>query len=130
MKIVSRNVNGLMACMEKGGIASIQELQPDIVCLQEVRTQERPKVLPGYHHYWETGQRKGYAGVLTIAKQEPLDVRMGLGNESLDREGRLITLEYQTFYLINAYSPKAQDSPDRRAFRARWDGRCLVMCRN
>lgn len=99
----------------------ISWLDPDIVCLQEVRTSRRPKVLPGYTHYWETGQREGYAGVLTMAKHEPLSVDMGLGNESLDREGRIVTLEYETFYIINAYTPNAQDGPDRRAFRARWD---------
>ncbi len=122
MVIISWNVNGLTACMGKNGFEPIQALQPDIVCLQEVKTSRRPKVLPEYHHYWETGQREGYAGVLTMAKHEPLDVRMGLGNESLDREGRIITLEYQSFYLINAYSPNSQENPERRDFRARWDG--------
>lgn len=121
MIIVSWNVNGLMACMEKNGFEPVQALQPDIVCLQEVRTSRRPKVLPGYFHYWETGKREGYAGVLTMAKEEPLDVQMGLGKESLDREGRIITLEYQTFYIVNAYVPNSQDSPERRAYRRRWD---------
>lgn len=129
MIIVSWNVNGLMACMDKEGFAPVLALQPDIVCCQEVKTSRRPKVLPGYHHFWETGQREGYAGVLTMAKHEPLNVRMGLGNESLDREGRLITLEYQSFYLINAYSPNSQESPERRAFRARWDEAFLVYVR-
>lgn len=91
--IISWNVNGLTACMGKNGFEPVQALQPDIVCLQEVKTSRRPKVLPGYHHYWETGQREGYAGVLALAKHEPLDVRMGLGNETLDREGRIITHE-------------------------------------
>lgn len=121
MIFVSWNVNGLMACMEKNGFEPIIALSPDILCLQEVKTQRRPKVLPGYHHYWETGEREGYAGVLTLTKREPLDVRMGLGNESLDREGRAITLEYEAFYIINAYSPNAQSGPERRAYRARWD---------
>lgn len=121
MRIISWNVNGLMACIGKGGMESISALAPDIVCLQEVKTQRRPKVLSGYYHYWETGGREGYAGVLTMTKHEPLSVNMGLGNESLDREGRVIMLEYETFCLINAYSPNAQESPDRRAFRARWD---------
>lgn len=129
MIIVSWNVNGLMACIGKNCFEPIQALQPDIVCCQEVKTSRRPKVLPDYHHYWETGQREGYAGVLTMAKHEPLNVRMGLGNESLDREGRLITLEYQSFYLINAYSPNSQESPERRAFRARWDEAFLVYVR-
>lgn len=121
MKIISWNVNGLMACMGKDGFTPIAALKPDIVCCQEVKTQRRPKVLAGSFHYWETGKREGYAGVLTMAKREPLDVRMGLGKESLDREGRIITLEYESVYIVNAYSPNSQESPDRRAFRARWD---------
>ncbi len=130
MKIISWNVNGLMACMEKDGFTPITALKPDVVCLQEVKTQRRPKVLPGYHHYWETGKREGYAGVLTMARKEPLDVRMGLGKESLDREGRIITLEYETVFIINAYSPNSQESPDRRAFRARWDEALLAFVRD
>ena len=121
MIIVSWNVNGLMACIDKNGFDPVQALQPDIVCCQEVKTQRRPKVLSGYYHYWETGKRDGYAGVLTMAKEEPLDVRTGLGQESLDREGRIVTLEYKAFYIINAYVPNAQDSPERRAYRSRWD---------
>ncbi len=127
MIIISWNVNGLMACIDKNGFEPIEALQPDILCLQEVKTQRRPKVLPGYRHYWETGKREGYAGVLTMAKEEPLDVRMGLGQESLDREGRIITLEYQAFYIINAYVPNAQDSPERRAYRGRWDEALFVF---
>lgn len=126
MKIISWNVNGLTACMEKDGFAPIISLNPDIVCCQEVKTQRRPKVLPGYFHYWETGKREGYAGVLTMVKREPLDVRMGLGIESLDREGRIITLEYESVFIVNAYSPNSQESPDRRAFRARWDKALLA----
>lgn len=121
MKIISWNVNGLMTCIDKDGMDPFTQIKPDIICLQEVKTSRRPTVLPGYFHYWETGHREGYAGVLTMAKLEPLDVDMGLGNESLEREGRVVTLEYEFFYVINAYSPNAQEGPDRRAFRARWD---------
>ena len=123
MQIVSWNVNGLMACIDKKGFEPIQALNPDIVCCQEVRTQRRPKILPGYIHYWETSKREGYAGVLTMVKKEPVKAMTGLGNERLDREGRIITLDYQAFYLINAYFPNANalDGPDRRSFRARWD---------
>ena len=121
MKIISWNVNGLMACLEKNGFEPIAALRPDIVCCQEVKTRQRPKVLPGYYHFWETGQREGYAGVLTLAQKEPLRVLPGLGNASLDQEGRIITLEYETFFLINAYYPNSQDSPFRRDYRERWD---------
>lgn len=105
-------------------------MSPDIVCCQEVKTQRRPTVLPGYIHYWETGKRDGYAGVLTMVKQEPLKVMTGLGRETLDREGRIITLEYQAFYLINAYFPNSQDSLERRDFRARWDEALLSYVKN
>jgi len=126
MHIISWNVNGLMACLGKNGFNEIAAMAPDIVCCQEVKTQRRPKVLPGYTHYWETGQREGYAGVLTMVKQEPLNVTMGLGSRSLDKEGRLITLEYETFYILNAYFPNAQESPVRRNFRRRWDEALLA----
>lgn len=93
----------LMACIEKNGFEPILGLNPDIICCQEVKTQQRLKVLPNYHHFWETGQREGYAGMLTMVKKEPVRVLSGLGNTSLDREGRIITLEYETFFVVNAY---------------------------
>lgn len=87
-------------------------MSPDIVCCQEVKTQRRPTVLPGYIHYWETGKRDGYAGVLTMVKQEPLKVMTGLGRETLDREGRIITLEYQAFYQAQKHLEISSRGPD------------------
>ena len=121
MKIVSWNVNGLLACMEKGGFFPIARMQPDIVCCQEVKTHQQPEVLPGYHHYWNPSQRQGYAGVLTMSLREPLSVRRGLGVPELDLEGRLLTLEFPAFFLLNAYFPNSQDGPHRRAYRGAWD---------
>ena len=85
--------------MDKDGFKPLLRLKPDIICCQEVKTQQRPQMLPGYYHYWETGQREGYAEVLTMVKKEPVRVFSGLGNTSLDREGGIITLEYETFLL-------------------------------
>lgn len=121
MKIVSWNVNGLLACMEKGGFFPIARMQPDIVCCQEVKTHQQPEVLPGYFHYWQASQRQGYAGVLTMSLREPLSVRRGLGVPELDLEGRLLTLEFPSFFLLNAYLPNSQDGPHRRAYRSAWD---------
>lgn len=121
MKIVSWNVNGLLACMEKGGFFPIARMQPDIVCCQEVKTHQQPEVMPGYFHYWEASQRQGYAGVLTMSLREPLSVRRGLGIPRLDVEGRLLTLEFPAFFLLNAYFPNSQDGPHRRAYRGAWD---------
>ena len=121
MKIVSWNVNGLLACMGKGGFIPIAGMQPDIVCCQEVKTHQQPEVLPGYFHYWQASQRKGYAGVLTMSLREPLSVRRGLDIPRLDVEGRLLTLEFPAFSLLNAYFPNSQDGPHRRAYRSAWD---------
>lgn len=121
MKIISWNVNGLLACMEKGGFVPAAQMQPDIVCCQEVKTRQQPEVLPSYHHYWNPSQRQGYAGMLTMSRQEPLSIRRGLGVSTLDQEGRLLTLEFPAFFLINAYFPNSQDGPQRRAYRSAWD---------
>lgn len=78
-------------------------------------------MLPGYFHYWQADQRQGYAGVLTMSLREPLSVRRGLGIPRLDVEGRLLTLEFPAFFLLNAYFPNSQDGPHRRAYRSAWD---------
>ena len=107
--------------MEKGGFTPIANLQPDIVCCQEVKTHQQPELMPGFRHYWNHSQRHGYAGMLTMCQREPLSVRRGLGIPELDLEGRLLTLEYPSFFLINAYFPNSQDGPHRRAYRSAWD---------
>lgn len=121
MKIISWNVNGLMPCLVNGSLGPLNGLAPDLVCFQETRTNERPEIMTGYHHFWNSSERSGYAGVLTVSRHEPLSVRFGLGDTGLDREGRIIVAEFEDFYSVNAYFPKAQASSARHTYRMKWD---------
>lgn len=121
MKIASWNVNGIMPCLANGSLGPLYELAPDLICFQETRTGERPEAVPGYHHYWNSSERSGYAGVMTAARKEPLQVDYGVGDAALDREGRLLTLEFASFYSVNAYFPNSQGSIARHDYRMKWD---------
>ena len=123
MKFVSWNVNGLRACMQKGFEEVFRSLEADFFCLQETKLQAgqidfRPE---GYWQYWCYAQKKGYSGTAIFAKNEPIAVSYGLGIEELDTEGRLITLEYETFYLVTCYTPNAQRGLARLDHRMAWD---------
>ena len=93
MKIVSWNLNGLSSCIQNNSFAPIADIGPDILCLQKIRTQQEPQILPGYQHCWNHGQRNGYAGTAVLYKKEPLSVSFGLGDDDADEEGRTIILE-------------------------------------
>lgn len=93
LKIVSWNLNGLSSCIQNNSFAPIADIGPDILCLQEIRTQQEPQILPGYQHCWNHGQRNGYAGTAVLYKKEPLSVSFGLGDDDADEEGRTIILE-------------------------------------
>lgn len=121
MKIVSWNLNGLSSCIQNNSFAPIADIGPDILCLQEIRTQQEPQILPGYQHCWNHGQRNGYAGTAVLYKKESLSVSFGLGDDDADEEGRTIILEYKGFYLINAYVPNSQKNLIRHAYRLEWD---------
>ena len=107
MKLVSWNVNGLRAAVNKGFVESFETLDADIFSIQETKLQEGQidLSLPGYHMYWNYAQRKGYSGTAVFTKKEPLSVRYGMGIEEHDTEGRVITLEFDDFYLVNVYTP-------------------------
>ena len=122
MKITSWNVNGIVSCRRKGLLKFLATNKPDIVCLQEVKT-KCPLNIPGYLQFWNPAKRPGYAGTLTLAKKEPLSCTFGLGQESLDEEGRLISLEYKDFYILNVYVPSLNtySAPERFDFRRTWD---------
>ena len=123
MKFVSWNVNGIRACIEKGFLESFGILDADFFCLQETKAQ-REQVeleLPGYRQYWYSAEKKGYSGTAIFAKKEPGSVTYGVGVEELDHEGRLICLEYDTFYLLTCYTPNAQDGLKRLDFRMAWE---------
>ena len=123
MKLISWNVNGLRACLGKGFTDAFEALDADFFCLQETKLQAGQVTLdlPGYHQFWNYAEKKGYSGTAIFAKKEPLSVRLGLGVPELDTEGRLITLEYENFFLVTCYTPNAQPELARIDHRLRWE---------
>ena len=123
MKLISWNVNGLRAVMGKGFMESFAALDADIFCLQETKLQEGQieMPLPGYCQYWNYAEKKGYSGTAVFTRREPLSVTRGMGVEAHDREGRLLTLEFEDFYLVCCYTPNAQDGLKRLDYRMQWE---------
>ena len=123
MKFISWNVNGLRACIQKGFLDFFQRADADFFCLQETKLSEGQLnlSLPGYHQYWCYAEKKGYSGTAIFTKRKPISVAYGLGVEELDNEGRVITLEYPEFYLVNCYTPNAQRGLARLDHRMKWD---------
>ena len=122
-KMISWNVNGLRACLGKGFLEYLKESDADIFCIQESKLQEGQveMELPGYHQYWNYAEKKGYSGTAIFAKNVPLSVSYGIGIEEHDREGRVITLEYDNFYLVTCYTPNSQNELKRLPYRMQWD---------
>ena len=122
MKFVSWNVNGLRACMGKGFMDCFNELDADFFCLQETKLQPHQIELdlPGYFQYWNSAEKKGYSGTAIFAKREPLSVFYGIDIERHDHEGRVITLEYPDFYLVDVYTPNARRELERLDYRMDW----------
>ena len=131
MKCISWNVNGLRACMGKGFADFFNEADADFFCLQETKLQEgQISFSPsGYDSFWNYALKKGYSGTAIFAKKPPLSVRMGMGIEDLDTEGRLITLEYPDFYFLTCYTPNAQRELVRIDHRMRWEDAFLNYLR-
>ena len=123
MKLISWNVNGLRACVQKGFLDYFKETDADFFCIQESKLQEGQidLNLPGYHQYWNYAQKKGYSGTAVFARKEPLHVTYGLGIEEHDKEGRVITLEYENFYLVTCYTPNSQNELARLPYRMQWE---------
>ena len=123
MKFVSWNVNGIRACVGKDFLESFRSLDADFFCIQESKVQEGQIELdlPGYHQYWNYAEKKGYSGTAVFAKKEPLSVNYGMGIEEHDHEGRVITLEYEDFYMITVYTPNSQDGLARLDYRQEWE---------
>lgn len=123
MKLISWNVNGLRACVQKGFLDYFKETDADFFCIQESKLQEGQidLDLPGYHQYWNYAQKKGYSGTAVFARKEPLHVSYGLGIEEHDKEGRVITLEYENFYLVTCYTPNSQNELARLPYRMQWE---------
>ena len=123
MKFISWNVNGLRAVVGKDFMNSFAALDADFFCLQETKLQEgQIKLdLPGYEQYWDYAEKKGYSGTAIFTRHTPLSVRRGLGVEEHDHEGRAVTLEYESFYLVCVYVPNSQDGLKRLDYRMRWE---------
>ena len=122
-RMISWNVNGIRACMNKDFLASFAALDADIFCLQEIKVQpgQIDFAPEGYHCYWNYAEKKGYSGTAIFTKEEPLAVFYGMDNPQHDTEGRLITLEFPSFYFITCYTPNAQDGLRRIGYRMQWE---------
>ena len=127
MKFISWNVNGIRACVQKGFKEYFQTVDADFFCLQETKLQagQIDLELPGYNQYWNYAEKKGYSGTAIFAKQEPISVTYGIGIPELDTEGRVITLEYNNFYLVTCYTPNAQQGLARIEHRLKWEAAFL-----
>ncbi len=123
MKLISWNVNGLRAIVNKGFLDSFNALDADIFCLQETKLQEGQIELdlPGYIQYWNYAEKKGYSGTAVFTKSKPLSVSYGMGKDIHDKEGRLITLEYNDFYFVCCYTPNSQNELKRLSYRMEWE---------
>ena len=131
-KIISRNVNGLRACVTKGFGEYFREADADVFCLQETKLQEGQieLELPGYQQYWNYAEKKGYSGTAVFTKREPLSVSYGLGIEEHDHEGRVISLEYEQFYLVTVYTPNSQNELARLSYRVEWEDAFLAWLKH
>ncbi|KNE18905.1 exodeoxyribonuclease III [Virgibacillus pantothenticus] len=123
MKLVSWNVNGLRACIRKGFLDYFNTVNADIFCLQEIKLQAGQLHLPleGYHQYWNYAVKKGYSGTAIFTKHKPLAVSYGVGEAATEEEGRIITLEFADFYLVNVYTPNAKRDLSRLDYRLQWE---------
>ena len=127
MKLISWNVNGLRAIVNKGFKEFFDEINADIFCLQETKMQLEQKdifmdaIFEGYYQYWNSAEKKGYSGTAVFTKKEPISVNYGLGIKEHDNEGRLITLEFENYYFVNCYTPNSKRELERLPYRMIWE---------
>ena len=123
MRFVSWNVNGLRACLTKGFMESFRDMDADVFCLQETKMQEGQAILdlPGYKQFWNSAEKKGYSGTAIFTRVEPIDVTYGIGIEEHDHEGRVITMDFEEYYLVTVYTPNSQKELARLAYRMTWE---------
>jgi len=123
LRLISWNVNGLRACVNKGFLDFFKEIDADIFCIQESKLQEGQiqLELEGYHQYWNYAVKKGYSGTAIFTKAEPLSVAYGISKEEHDQEGRVITLEFSEFYMVTVYTPNSQNELARLPYRMEWE---------
>ena len=132
MKLISWNVNGLRACVQKGFLDFFHEVDADIFCVQETKLQEGQIQLDleGYEQYWNYAEKKGYSGTAVFTKKTPLSVRYGIGIEEHDHEGRVITLEYKNFFFVTVYTPNSQSELARLDYRMKWEDDFLAYIKS
>ncbi len=132
MKLISWNVNGIRATIGKGLGDFIATEKPDILCLQETKAREEQVQLPlefgGYHGFWNSAQKPGYSGVAVFSREKPLEVTLGFGMAEHDMEGRILTLEYPDYFLVNVYTPNSKDGLLRLPYRMEWDNAFRRHC--
>lgn len=127
MKLISWNVNGLRAVINKGFKDFFKEIDADIFSIQETKMQEAQldenilQIFEGYNAYWNSAEKKGYSGTAIFTKQKPLNVTYGIGKEEHDKEGRVITLEFEKFYMVNIYTPNSKRELERLDYRQLWE---------
>lgn len=123
MKLISWNVNGIRACVNKGFKEFFEEIQADVFCIQETKCQPEQIDLSfaGYTSYWNSAEKKGYSGTAIFTKRKPMAVTYGIGKEEHDKEGRIITLEFEEFYLVNNYTPNSKRELERLEYRQTWE---------
>lgn len=123
MKLISWNVNGIRACVNKGFKEFFNQIEADIFCIQETKCQPEQIELEfeGYKSYWNSAERKGYSGTAIFTKKEPIAVTYGIGIDEHDKEGRIITLEFKDFYLVNNYTPNSKRALERLDYRQKWE---------
>ncbi|WP_338687345.1 exodeoxyribonuclease III [Haloferula helveola] len=125
MKLISWNVNGIRACLGKGLGEFLQSSDADVLCLQETKARPEQVELPlefgGYHPFWNSAEKPGYSGVAVFTRHKPIEVTAGMGVDEHDREGRVLTVEFDDFRLVNVYTPNAQNELRRLPYRMEWD---------
>lgn len=131
-KLISWNVNGLRACVQKGFIEYFKKADADIFCIQESKLQEgQIDFAPeGYYAYWNYAEKKGYSGTAVFTREKPLSVTYGIGVEEHDHEGRVITLEFDNFYMVTVYTPNSQNELARLSYRMKWEDDFLAYLKN
>lgn len=128
MKLISWNVNGLRACLDKGFMDFFKEAEADVFCLQEIKLSQGQLDLetPGYHQYWNYAEKKGYSGTAIFCRQEPVSVAYGIGIPEHDHEGRVITAEFPEYYVVTVYTPNSQRELTRLSYRMEWEAAFLA----
>ena len=131
-KLISWNVNGLRACVTKGFMDFFKEIDADIFCIQESKLQQGQIELPleGYHQYWNYAEKKGYSGTAMFCKSEPQSVTYGIGIDEHDHEGRVITAEFPSYYVVTCYTPNSQNELRRLDYRMRWEDDFLAYIKS